>query len=73
MPSRIASAFATGSAPGWARHTGQVCVFGGSPNDCSHPQNIFVRVSSCTWISIPMTASDYRDISYAPPHTALDG
>ena len=32
-------------------------VFGSSPNDSAQPQNIFVRVLSCTWISIPMTGS----------------
>ena len=39
------------------RQTGQVRVFGGSPNDSSQPQNIFVRVASWTWISRPMTGS----------------
>ena len=53
----MASSFTTGSTPGCARHTGHVWVFGGSPNDSSHPQNIFVRVDSCTWISTPMTGS----------------
>jgi hypothetical protein len=32
-------------------------VFGGSPNDSSQAQNIFVRVASWTWISSPMTGS----------------
>src|SRR5256885_2987109 len=52
-----AVAFGTGSAPGKARHTGHVRVFGPPPNPASHPQNIFVRVFSCTWISRPMTGS----------------
>ena len=52
-----ASALATGSAPGKPRHTGQVRVFGGSPNESSQPQNIFVRVRNWTWISRPMTGS----------------
>jgi hypothetical protein len=54
---RIACSFATGSAPGSARQTGQVRVLGSSPNDSSQPQNIFVRVASWTWISRPMTGS----------------
>src|SRR5205085_11297501 len=38
-----------------------VCVLGGSPNDTSQPQNIFVRVLSWTWISSPMTGSRLSD------------
>jgi hypothetical protein len=53
----MAAALATGSEPGRPRQTSQVRVFGGSPKDSSHPQNIFVRVSSWTWISRPMTGS----------------
>ena len=56
-PKWIARALTTGSAPGRPRQTGQVCVFGGSPNDSSQPQNIFVAVASWTWISSPMTGS----------------
>ena len=52
-----ARALTTGSAPGSPRHTGQVWMLGGSPNDSSQPQNIFVRVLSWTWISSPMTGS----------------
>src|SRR6266576_2105282 len=52
-----AVAFGTGSAPGKARHTGHVRVFGPPPNPASQPQNILVRVFSCTWISRPMTGS----------------
>src|SRR3954466_5481085 len=52
-----ASAFTGGRVPGWPRHTGQVWVLGSSPKLSSQPQNIFVRVSSCTWISRPMTGS----------------
>ena len=57
MHSSIARLFATGSAPGNARHTGHVCVFGPPPNSFTQRQNIFVRVFSCTWISSPITAS----------------
>jgi hypothetical protein len=56
-PKCTASAFVTGSVPGWPRQIGQVCVFGSSPNDSSQLQNIFVRVRSCTWISTPITDS----------------
>ncbi len=43
--------------PGRPRQTGQVWMFGASPNDSSQPQNIFVRVFSWTWIWSPMTGS----------------
>ena len=56
-PKWTASALVTGSTPGCARQTGQVRVLGCSPNDSSQPQNIFVRVASWTWISMPMTGS----------------
>ncbi len=49
--------FSTGSAPGCARQTGQVRVFGSAPHSLAQRQNIFVRVFSCTWISRPMTGS----------------
>src|ERR1044072_4235912 len=49
--------FATGSAPGCARHTGQVRVFGSAKYSSSQRQNIFVRVFRWTWISRPTTAS----------------
>ena len=49
--------FATGNAPGCARQTGQVCVFGSAPKPVSQRQNIFVRVFRWTWISSPTTAS----------------
>ena len=52
-----ACALTTGSVPGRPRQTGQVRVFGGSPKLSAQPQNIFVRVSSWTWISRPMTGS----------------
>ena len=52
-----ARSFGTGSAPGCARQTGHVCVFGSPPKPFSQPQNIFVRVFSWTWISRPMTGS----------------
>ena len=56
-PLWIDSALTTGSAPGRPRQTSQVRVFGSSPKLSSQPQNIFVRVESCTWISSPMTGS----------------
>ena len=54
---RAASAFRTGSAPGSPRHTGHVCVLGGSPKLVAQAQNAFVRVRSCACTSSPMTAS----------------
>ena len=57
IPKWIARSLTTGSAPGSPRHVGQVWMFGGSPDDSRQPQNIFVRVLSCTWISRPMTGS----------------
>ena len=56
-PKWIARSLASGSVPGRPRQTGQVSVFGGSPNDSAQPQNIFVLVASWTWISRPMTGS----------------
>src|SRR3954451_17634701 len=53
----MAWALATGSVPGSPRQTGHVRVLGSSPKLSSQPQNIFVRVSSWTWISRPMTGS----------------
>src|SRR5882724_5322658 len=55
-----AVSFGTGRAPGKARHTGHVRVFGSPPKPDSQPQNIFVCVFSCTWISRPMTGSHSR-------------
>src|SRR3954447_17430503 len=49
--------FATGSAPGCARQTGHVRVFGSAKYSSSQRQNIFVRVFRCTWISRPTTGS----------------
>src|ERR1044071_6192462 len=49
--------FATGSAPGCARQTGQVRVFGSPKYSSSQRQNIFVRVFRWTWISRPTTGS----------------
>src|SRR5437867_1348024 len=49
--------FATGSAPGCARQTGQVRVFGAPKYSSSQRQNIFVRVFRWTWISRPTTLS----------------
>ena len=45
-PKCTALALATGRLPGSPRQTGQVRVLGGSPNDSSQPQNIFVVVAS---------------------------
>ena len=59
MVASIAAAFATGSAPGSPRHTGQVCVLGSAPKVVEHPQNILDAVPSSTWVSRPMTGS-YR-------------
>src|SRR5689334_3397103 len=57
MVCSIARAFGTGSAPGWARQTGQVCVFSPAPYSSAQRQNIFVRVLRCACTSSPMTAS----------------
>src|SRR3954452_12448900 len=48
---------ATGSAPGCARQTGHVRVFGSAKYSSSQRQNIFVRVFRWTWISSPTTVS----------------
>ncbi len=53
----MARALGTGSAPGRPRHTGQMLVLGSAPKPLGHPQNIFERVASSTWVSTPMTAS----------------
>src|SRR5881409_696058 len=53
----IALRFATGRAPGCARHTGQVRVFGSAKYSSSQRQNIFVRVFRWTRISRPTTGS----------------
>ncbi len=58
IASSTAWRFRTGSAPGRPRHTGQTFVFGGDPNVVRQPQKIFVSVSSCAWISRPMTGSN---------------
>ena len=57
IPKWIARSLTTGSAPGSPRQVGQVWMFGGSLNDSSQPQNIFVLVLSWTWISKPITGS----------------
>src|SRR5580692_7755942 len=67
----MARALATGKLPGSPRQTGHVRVFGGSPKDSSQPQNIFVAVASCTWISRPMTGS-YGLLAVASRAPALD-
>jgi hypothetical protein len=53
----IALSLGTGSAPGSPRHTGQMFVFGSAPKFVGQLQNIFERVFSSMWVSIPMTAS----------------
>src|SRR6266550_3341562 len=58
----IACLFATGNAPGCARQTGHVRVFGSSSAPTAQPQNIFLRVFSWTWISRPMTASHWLNV-----------
>src|SRR5437870_9424147 len=68
----IARSFGTGSAPGCARQTGQVCVFGSPPKPFSQAQNIFVRVFSWTWISSPITGS-HSAIDEELPGTAQRG
>ena len=56
----MARRFGYGRAPGSPRQTSQVSVFGGAPNQwAEQPQNIFERVSSSTWHSMPMIVS-YR-------------
>ena len=66
-PIRIADSTAfsltTGSAPGSARHTGQVCVFGSAPNVVGQPQNIFDAVLSSTCTSSPSTGSNRASAS----------
>ncbi len=69
-PKWTARAFATGRLPGRPRHTAHVRVLGGSPNDSSQPQNIFVAVASCTWISRPMTGSSATGGAPSPPPLA---
>ena len=44
----------TGSAPGRPRQTGQLWVFGVSPNEVRHEQNILVAVLTWAWTSRPM-------------------
>src|SRR4051812_49036602 len=57
MAHSIAVPFGVGSAPGNARHTGHVCVFGSVAKVFGQRQNIFVCVLSWTWISSPTTGS----------------
>src|SRR3954453_19796000 len=52
-----AASFGVGSAPGKARQTGHVCVFGAVAKVFGQRQNIFVCVLSWTWISRPTTGS----------------
>ena len=55
----IARRFGTGSVPGCARQTGHVCEFSGAKYSSAQRQNIFVRVFRWTWISRPMTGSQF--------------
>src|ERR1700729_3499682 len=71
-PKCTARALATGRLPGSPRQTGQVRVLGGSPKESSQPQNIFVAVASCTWISRPMTGSN-ATVFEGPPACAPEG
>lgn len=41
---------------GWARQTGQTCVLGGAPYSLGQLQKALVRVLSCMWHSMPITA-----------------
>src|SRR5436305_7830743 len=63
MVSSIAPAFATGSAPGWARQTRHVWVFSAAPYSSSQRQNIFVRVLRCACTSSPTTASHSPELN----------
>src|SRR6266702_4916924 len=55
--------FSTGRAPGNPRHTGQILVFGSSPNFGEQLQKAFVSVSSCKWTSRPITGSYFARTS----------
>jgi hypothetical protein len=44
----IAFSLTTGNAPGKAKQTGQVCVFGSAPKIVLQPQNIFEFVFNST-------------------------
>src|SRR5260370_39831741 len=57
MAISTARLLSTGRVPGKPRQTGQTLAFGGSPKRVEQPQKIFVRVSSWTWTSKPMTGS----------------
>ncbi|CAB5158075.1 unannotated protein [freshwater metagenome] len=48
MVDSIAFSFTVGSAPGNAKQTGQVCVFGWPPNIVLQPQNILDWVFNST-------------------------
>jgi hypothetical protein len=52
-----ARTLSTGNDPGSPRQTGQMLVFGSSPNWLGHPQNILDRVRSSVWTSSPTTIS----------------
>src|SRR5690606_10210840 len=49
--------FITGSAPGSARSTGDVCVFGSAPNCVGEPLKILLLVVNCACVSRPITTS----------------
>src|SRR5579884_4092439 len=71
MHSSTARRFGTGSAPGSARHTGHVWLFGRPPKEFAQRQNIFVRVFSWTWISSPITGCHFSAPAPAEPAPAL--
>ena len=54
---RTASAFSTGSTPGYPRSTRLAWALGGAPYAVAEPEKIFERVASWAWISSPMTVS----------------
>jgi hypothetical protein len=56
----IAFSLTTGSAPGRAKQTGQVCVFGSAPKIVLQPQNIFEFVFNSTCTSSPSTGSYFE-------------
>src|SRR5881275_3644146 len=67
--------FGTGSAPGCARQTGHVRVFGSAKYSTGQRQNIFVRVFRWTWISSPTTGSQFtsRPLGEPEPDSARWG
>jgi hypothetical protein len=54
----------TGSTPGSARSTGEAWVLGAAPNAVDAPEKIFERVASCTWVSSPITTSQFITVRH---------